>query len=155
MLPSTAMRARLATADEVNEEIDRDTLERLEAYAECPEMIDRRLSELDREWDIERMLEANAATLILLGMVKSKWSLKWLALPIIVAGFLLQHALQGWCPPIPLFRRLGIRTQREIDNERMILMLMRGDFDDVIGEETPDVREMFAIARQTQHESRA
>jgi hypothetical protein len=153
MLPSTATRVRLATADDINEEIDRETLERLSAYVECPEMIDRRLDELDREWDIERTLEANAATLILLGIIKSKWSPKWLALPIIVAGFLLQHALQGWCPPIPVFRRLGIRTQREIDNERMVLLLMRGDFDDVISEEVTDVDEMFAVVRRRQTEA--
>ncbi|HET9942578.1 MAG TPA: hypothetical protein VFR05_04515, partial [Terriglobia bacterium] len=41
---------------------------------------------------------------------------------------LLQHAVQGWCPPVPLFRRLGIRTQREIDEERYALKAMRGDF---------------------------
>ena len=41
---------------------------------------------------------------------------------------MLQHALQGWCPPLPLFRRLGFRTQEEIARERYALKGMRGDF---------------------------
>ena len=55
-------------------------------------------------------------------------SRKWFALPGVVAGFLLQHALQGWCPPLPIFRRLGVRTQSEIDHERYALKALRGDF---------------------------
>ena len=42
--------------------------------------------------------------------------------------FLLQHALQGWCPPLPLLRRLGVRTQAEIERERYALKAIRGDF---------------------------
>jgi hypothetical protein len=53
---------------------------------------------------------------------------KFLYLPAVVAGFLLQHAVQGWCPPVPLFRRMGFRTQSEIDHERYALKALRGDF---------------------------
>ncbi len=52
-------------------------------------------------------------------------------LPAIVAGFLLQHAVQGWCPPIPIFRRLGIRTASEIDSERYALKVIREDFNEL------------------------
>lgn len=52
-------------------------------------------------------------------------------MPAVVAGFLLQHALQGWCPPLPVFRRLGFRTQAEIERERYALKALRGDFDKV------------------------
>jgi hypothetical protein len=45
-----------------------------------------------------------------------------------VTGFLLQHALQGWCPPVPLLRKTGVRTMREIDIERYALKALRGDF---------------------------
>lgn len=51
--------------------------------------------------------------------------------PAAVAGFLLQHAIQGWCPPVPVLRRLGFRTQREIDDERAVLKARRGDFEQV------------------------
>src|SRR5205823_697834 len=89
----------------------------------------RRLAELDREWDIERTLEANAATVCLAGLALGATVDKRLfVLPAAVAGFLLQHAVQGWCPPVPLFRRLGVRTQSEIDEERYALKALRGDF---------------------------
>jgi len=55
-------------------------------------------------------------------------------------SFCLQHALQGWCPPLTLFRRLGIRTQREIDDERTALKALRGDFADVHVQDGDDVR---------------
>ena len=48
--------------------------------------------------------------------------------PLVVGGFLLQHAVQGWCPPLPVFRRYGVRTQTEIDDERYALKALRGDF---------------------------
>jgi len=45
-----------------------------------------------------------------------------------VTAFLLQHAVQGWCPPLPVLRRLGFRTAREIEVERNALKALRGDF---------------------------
>ena len=53
---------------------------------------------------------------------------RWLAAPAVVTAFLFQHAIQGWCPPIVLFRRIGIRTRREIDAEKYALKALRGDF---------------------------
>jgi hypothetical protein len=47
---------------------------------------------------------------------------------LVVGSFLLQHAIQGWCPPLPVFRRLVYRTQSEIDYERYALKSLRGDF---------------------------
>jgi hypothetical protein len=48
-----------------------------------------------------------------------------------VLPFLFQHAVQGWCPPVPLFRRLGVRTRKEIDAEKYALKAVRGDFDEL------------------------
>jgi hypothetical protein len=45
-----------------------------------------------------------------------------------VTAFLFQHAVQGWCPPLPILRRLGFRTASEIDTERYALKALRGDF---------------------------
>jgi hypothetical protein len=96
--------------------------------------IDRRLAELDREWDIERTLEANAATAVLIGSALGALvDRRFFAFPAVVAGFLLQHAVQGWCPPLPLFRRAGVRTASEIDYERYALKAIRGDFANVPG----------------------
>ena len=152
MLPSTATRVPGSTAEEVNREIEQRTIEKLRLLAECPQMIDERLRELDAEWDIERMLEANASALILIGLAKSRQSWAWLLVPVVVAGFLLMHALQGWCPPLPVFRRLGIRTRREIDNERTVLKLLRGDFDEMIGDNRPDIAEMLQTVKLPEHE---
>src|SRR5262249_41243166 len=56
---------------------------------------------------------------------------KWLVLPLAVSGFLFQHATEGWCPPVPLLRRLGFRTSFEIQEERQAPKALRGDFDAV------------------------
>jgi hypothetical protein len=91
--------------------------------------IDQRLAVLDQEWDIERTLEANAASLALLGVMLSAMTTTWwLLLPGAVALFLLQHTIQGWCPPLPVLRWFGFRTQTEIDYERYALKALRGDF---------------------------
>ena len=132
MLPTTAERVPQATDEELNERIRADTETNIERHARSREDIDRRLAELDREWDIERTLEANAASVSLVGIALSVFvSRRFLVLPAAVAGFLLQHALQGWCPPVPLFRRLGVRTQTEIEQERHALKALRGDYADV------------------------
>ncbi len=104
----------------VNERIQRDAEQRVTRAAEAgPHALDARLAELDREWDIERAIEANAATLGLLGLgLGLLVNRRFLALPVVVAGFLLQHAVSGWCPPVPVLRRLGFRTQTEIQRER-------------------------------------
>jgi hypothetical protein len=104
----------------VNREIDRQTNSNIRRYANSSEeVINRRIEELDREWDIERALEANASALALTGLLLGLTvNRKWLALPTVVLSFLLQHSLQGWCPPLPLLRRLGVRTRGEIDREK-------------------------------------
>ncbi len=127
MVATTANRVPAHTSAAANRRIRRDTDRNIAYYADHPEEIDGRLSELDREWDIERTLEANAAAIsvaaVLLGLTRSR---KWLLLPGLVGGFLLQHAIQGWCPPLPFFRRMGIRTQTEIERERHTLEGLRG-----------------------------
>lgn len=127
---STTDRVRANTSPEVNARIDREVVARVMSLATRDgETIARRIAELDREWDMERTLEANAATLagvgVALGVVRGR---RWLAIPGVVMAFLLQHALQGWCPPVPVFRRLGVRTRREIDREKYALKALRGDF---------------------------
>jgi hypothetical protein len=91
--------------------------------------IDARLRELEHEWDIERTLEANASVVALIGLGLGAFvHRRFYLLPAVVAGFLLQHATQGWCPPLAVFRRRGVRTAREIDEERYALKALRGDF---------------------------
>jgi hypothetical protein len=130
MIPSTVERVPQHTAEHVNERIRRATEERVARIGAAGRgAIDRRLAELNHEWDIERMLEANAATLTAAGAALALLTDRRFALvPLVVGSFLLQHAVQGWCPPLPVFRRYGFRTQSEIDYERYALKSLRGDF---------------------------
>ena len=68
-----------------------------------PEVIHQRILEIETEWSIERRIETFASMLLLtssiLALTKDK---KWAYLTGNVAAFLLQHGIQGWCPPLPL-----------------------------------------------------
>ncbi len=130
MLPSTVRRVPDHTEASINAMIEQQTKRNLARFENAsPAAIENRLAELDAEWDIERTLEANAATASLIGLtLGATVDRRWYLFPAVVAGFLLQHALQGWCPPLPVFRRLGIRTSYEIDYERYALKALRGDF---------------------------
>jgi hypothetical protein len=123
-------RVRAQTASHINDEIDQRTRRRLlRASGAPPAAISRLIADLDEEWDIERWLETNASLLALSGTLLGIFvNKKFLAIPCLVLPFLLQHAIQGWCPPVPLFRRKGIRTRREIDAEKYALKALRGDF---------------------------
>ncbi|ACB73879.1 YgaP family membrane protein [Opitutus terrae] len=113
--------------------IDETTRDNIRHFGRQPRaVVDARISELERTWDIERVLETNASLLALTGAVLGvTTNKKWFWLTAGVLGFLTQHALVGWCPPIPVFRRLGVRTQNELDQERYALKAVRGDFADV------------------------
>jgi hypothetical protein len=130
LLPGTDERVPLHSSQSVNERIQARTLHDVSRYVGAdPVFIDERIRELEREWDIERALEANAASVALVGLgLGLTVNRKFLLLPVAVAAFLLQHALQGWCPPVPLMRRLGIRTSAEIHEEIIALRILRGDF---------------------------
>ena len=133
------------TPRQANKEIRERTAANVAQYAGAtPGQIDRRLKELDQEWDIERTLEANAATLALTGAILALTvNRKFAWVSAFVSGFLLQHALQGWCPPVPMFRKLGVRTTREINEEKTALRTMRADF-----RSTPDPADALRQARR-------
>lgn len=132
-LPATSTRVEHASSPALTSEIRRRTdaeITRLERAP--PHVLERRLADLDEEWDVERTLQLNASLVVLLGLTLAQAvDRRFLLLPAAVFGFFAQHALQGWCPPIPLFRRLGVRTAREIERERYALKVLRGDFDPV------------------------
>jgi hypothetical protein len=142
VLPSTVDRVPRHTAAHVNARIQQRLSEHVQRYGtEGRAGIERRLKELDREWDIERTLEANASAIALVGLLLGTTvHRRWFALPAVVAGFLMQHALQGWCPPVPVFRRLGVRTAPEIEQERYALKALRGDFQRAISDPEEAVR---------------
>jgi hypothetical protein len=95
------------------------TAENIQYYSAQPTPImRRRIGELEREWSVERWLEVNASTLgftiaVLALTVNKRFGL----LTCAFLGFFLLHALQGFDPPLPILRALGLRTRREIDEE--------------------------------------
>lgn len=131
--PQETDRVRAHTSAGANERIDERTIEYLCHYVEQPRaVLSQRIEELDREWDINQWLEASASTLGLAGVVLGATrDRRWLALPGVVLPFLMLHVVQGWCPPVPLLRRLGVRTRREIDAEKFALKVLRGDFEGI------------------------
>jgi hypothetical protein len=123
MITTTAHRVSSNTDPVINARIWRRTEQHMRHVAAAGRAsIERRLRELDEEWDIERYVETLAPSFTLLGLTLGLTrDRRWLLLPFVVQGFFLQHALQGWCPPIPVLRRLGVRTMQEIEHERCCL----------------------------------
>lgn len=135
-------RVREHTPSEINLAIDTDIAASVRFYAgKSSYEISQRIEELNKEWDVERYLETNAATLSLIGAILGfKRNKKWFILPTVVAFFLLQHAIQGWCPPLSIFRRLKVRTRKEIEVEKYALKALRGDFDNISSQEINTAR---------------
>ncbi|MCB2380229.1 hypothetical protein LGH70_21740 [Hymenobacter sp. BT635] len=139
--------SRRSTSAATNAELDREARARVQACAQAgPAALDRRIEELDKEWDIDRTLMANASTLSLFGFAAGRTAdRRWLVLPAVVSSFLLWHALQGWCPPLPIFRKLGYRSRKEIDAEKYALKALRGDF---TGVDKQDAAQAWEAARR-------
>lgn len=123
-------RVRNSTSPALNRGLDRKLKQSVESYlGKDRAQISKRIEELGQEWDIERALGVNMSSLALTGIALSAFHHKrWLILPAVVVAFFAQHAIQGWCPPLPILRKLGYRTTTEIDQEKYALKVLRGDF---------------------------
>jgi len=128
--PTEGDRVRANTLPELNRRVDEQIERNIRHYSgQTKEEILRRIRELDQEWDIERVLETLASSVSLTGLVLgSTGDKRWFLFPAVALSFLFLHAIQGWCPPLPILRTLGIRTREEIDRERYALKALAGDF---------------------------
>lgn len=126
-------RVRRSTRRELNRRADLEIQHCLETLAsEDREAISRHIDSLDREWGVERYLQANMPVVTLTGLLLgSLVDRRFLLLSAAAFGFFFQHAVQGWCPPLPIFRRMGARTRREINREKYALKALRGDFEEM------------------------
>lgn len=126
-------RVRQNSASAENRKIDRQAVSSIKHFKrEGKTAIDHRITSLEREWDVERTLELNASVLALSGVLLGAFvNKRWLILTGVVSAFLIQHAVQGWCPPLPVFRKMGKRTRAEIDREKYALKALRKDFKNV------------------------
>jgi hypothetical protein len=144
-------RVRLNTPKKFNDRIDEAMMKRVWDYArKSPEELSARIAELDREWDLERVLETGAGALALGGMALSVTKGRlWLILPASVLASLLQHCLTRKSPGATLLRGIGVRTRREIDAEKYALRMLRGDFDKFqeVSEENHRAIEALRVSR--------
>lgn len=127
MIAKSRYRVASFTSPRINERLRRQAERNVEiASLKGPDAIRARIDELDREWDIERVLEMNASILTLTGIALGTLvNKRFFLLSGIVSSFLLQHALQGWCPPVGPLRRMGFRTPEEIEDEKNELKQLR------------------------------
>ncbi len=123
-------RVRRHTARAVLHRIDDATVTHLSHCTSAgPVAVQARMEQLDREWDTDRVIETEAATIGLLGIALGSFvNARLLLLPAIVASGVLLYATSGRYPLLPLLRRLGFRSSREIERERYALKALRGDF---------------------------
>lgn len=126
-------KVRANTPPEINQAIDIEIAAIVRFYASKTDYeIGKRIEDLDKEWDIGRIIEIRASTASLIGIILGlKGSKIWFILPTIASTCLLQYAMQGWCPPVSILRRFGFRTRQEIDLEKYALKALRGDFDTI------------------------
>jgi hypothetical protein len=128
-------RVRRQTSAAVTAAVDEKTRRHIRLYGvQSRQIIDRRIAEVERERDMEEVLETNASILALSGAILGTTVHKgFFLLTGTVLAFLTQHATTGWCPPVPVFRRVGVRTRSEIDQEKFALKALRGDFKNLRG----------------------
>jgi hypothetical protein len=130
-------RTRANTWPDINRRLDHEAELRLRAVAaQERSALTHRIEELEREWDFDRIIEAEASLMgltgLVLGIVVDR---RFIAIPALVTSMMLLHSTQGWYPLLPLLRRLGVRTEDEIERERYAVKALRGDFSPVANAE--------------------
>jgi hypothetical protein len=146
LLPPTAKRVACNTQPDINDKIRQHTLQSLDRYkGSIDDVISEKIDDINAEWDTERVLEADAALMIMITtFLGLRHNRGWLLLTTAISLSLFSHALLGWCPSVPLIRKIGIRTSEEIYNEKTVLKMIRGDFN----QENDNVSEMLNAAEK-------
>lgn len=116
-----------------NKSAENRTLDNIRFYGSLGrEGIDERIRALEDEWDVERAVTvglsgAGLAGLIV-GLLGSRvWRLlAWIALPLL---FLFGQG--KWRPSNGILKSLGLRSRKEIQDEKYALKALRGDFRNV------------------------
>jgi hypothetical protein len=123
LFPATTTKVNRNTNSEINNSIQQKSEKNVkDLFRKDKKDIIARIRELDYEWDTERVLELNFACIVLITSILGVLGKKgWMLLSGIASYFMIKHALQGWCPPLPIIRKLGVRTAGEIFNEKTAL----------------------------------
>jgi len=94
-----------------------------------PVALERRLQHLDREWSAGRVTKVTLAIVIGIGLALTFWvSPYWAVLPGLAALCLLQYLFSRQGLLTELYHRIGFRNGCEIEQEKLALRALRGDF---------------------------
>jgi hypothetical protein len=111
-----------------------------------PAAIETRLRQLDAEWSVGRVVKVIAAGSIALGLVLgllvNPW---WGLLACIPCLTLLQHLVARTSLMTEAIHALGFRRGSEIEQERLALRVLRGDFNHL--PTVYDVEDPHAVSR--------
>ena len=139
--------ARAHTSPGVNKRIDSKVQSCVHHLAQQdPHAIGLYLVELEREWDLNRVLTVGVSGVALAGSLvalSGGRASRWVA--ALSSGALLVHGLLGFGPLAALARAAGVRTRKEIDLEKFALKGLRGDFSRIPHEGGPLVRANAAL----------
>src|SRR5665811_1902220 len=84
---------------------------------------------LEREWTAGRMTKACIGLSIVLGLgLTALFNPWWLILPAFGGVFLLQYFFSRTSWLVLVFREMGFRSGFEVDQEKIALKILRGDF---------------------------
>ncbi|WIA15020.1 hypothetical protein OEZ85_001722 [Tetradesmus obliquus] len=137
LIPPTERRVPASTSRQDNARINARTAASIKAMAKATDSdITARITQLQWEWDVERLSQAAAAGSILGSLLLLHFVMGRPLLAALLAGglaaLLLQHALVGQSLLLPLYRGLGFRTSYEIMDELVACRLLRGDLDGLL-----------------------
>jgi hypothetical protein len=110
---------------------DLQTLEqRLACLADAgPQAIEARLAELDREWTAGRATKATLGVLSVVGFVLAAFFGPWWLILPALGGVLFLHYLVSRTSWLGRgFQVMGFRAGSDVDQEKMALKVLRGDF---------------------------
>jgi hypothetical protein len=126
--PTETDLVRRYTSEELLNKIEQDIERHIQFYAAQPDhVIQERIEALRREWSMERWLQLNVAGVgLLTGLMAFVGKKRWGLLTGAALGMFLYHATCGYHPMIPVLRRMGVRTRREIDRELYALKALLG-----------------------------
>jgi len=129
MLSTTAERVTANTAPEYRQQFEQQLRDNIAGYMLADrQTLDQRLEALNGEWNIERVIELEAPTMIALGVILGLTAgRKWFGLSVFAASLVILHNTQGWYPLMRPFQRMGLRSQNDIEQERLALRVLRKD----------------------------
>jgi hypothetical protein len=90
--------------------------------------INDRIAVLEREWSCGRMVKVALGVAIIAGFALATFNAYWLLLPLVAGAFLLQYLFFPQSILTDLFQAMGFRCGSTIDEERLMLRALRGDF---------------------------